>query len=80
MTVEDVTIEPVLWTYKPLKNGDLSKYLRLIYYKDVKYLGTGLSSSTLHWDSENFCPHPSHPKFRDILRKIDKLTDEAYIH
>jgi integrase/recombinase XerD len=77
MTVEDVIIEPVLWTYEPLKNGDFSIYLRLTYYKDVKYLGLGLSTSTIHWDSENFFPRPSHPNFRDILRKIDKLTDEV---
>jgi len=77
MTLEDVIIEPILWTYKPLDNGDLSIYLRLTYYKDVKYLGTGFSTSAIHWDSDNFCPFPSHPKFRDILNKIDKLTDEV---
>lgn len=78
MTTNDVIIEPVLWTYKPLENGNFSIYLRLTYYKDVKYISTGFSTSTIHWDSDNYCPRPSHPKFRDILKKIDKLTEDIY--
>ncbi|WP_291122342.1 site-specific integrase [Flavobacterium sp. UBA6046] len=77
MQVEDVIFEPILWTYEALQNGAYSIYLRLTYYKDVKYLGTGFSSTHEQWDDKNSQPLSIHPKFKDIAKRIDSLIDDV---
>lgn len=77
MQIEDIVFEPILWTYEPLQNGEFSIYLRLTFYKDVKYLGTGFSTSYENWDSENNCPLKTHPKYTTIVLKINSLIDDV---
>ncbi|EHQ24323.1 phage integrase SAM-like domain-containing protein [Mucilaginibacter paludis] len=77
MQVEDIVFEPILWTYKALENGEFSIYLRLTFYKDVKYLGTGFSTSNENWDSEKNSPQKSHPQYSSVISKINNLIDDV---
>lgn len=72
-----VLIEPVLWTYDTLRNGEHPIHIRLTQFRDVKYMGTGYSSSIDHWDGTNNLPKATHPKFKSILKEITRLTEEA---
>jgi integrase len=78
MRIEDIKFEPVLWDYDgPLENGEFSIYLRFSCYGEKKYLGTKFSSSPDHWDRENNLLLPSHPQYREVLKKIDQLKDDV---
>lgn len=72
-----VIIEPVLWTYNRLKNDEFAIQMRFTYYKDVKYLSTGFSSTKQNWDEKNNLPKPEHPKYKMVLKKISAIADEA---
>lgn len=70
-------MKAILWTYKKRTNGEHEIRLRLTAYKDVKYIGLGFSSTVEHWDEANESPLPSHPKFKEIIKEIERLKDEA---
>ncbi len=73
----DVLIEPLLWKYNFLKNGEYAIQIRLTKYRDVKYISTGFSSAIVSWDNEMGLPFPSHRKYREIVKKINIVTDDA---
>jgi integrase/recombinase XerD len=73
----EVLIEAILWRYSPLKNGEYAIQVRLTKYRDVKYISTGFSSSVNNWDSEKNIIRSSHPKYREIIKRIDALIDDA---
>lgn len=73
----EIIVKAVLWTYKTLSNGEHEIRLRFTSYKDVKYLGLGYGSTIEHWDSDYEMPLPTHPKFKEIIREIERLRDEA---
>lgn len=72
-----VMIESMLWKYDTLKNGEYAIQIRLTKYKDVKYISTGFSSSENNWDKKNNLPSPTHTKYKEIIKKINKLVDDA---
>lgn len=74
----EMIVKVILWTYKKRANGEHEIRLRLTVYKDVKYMGLGYSSTVGNWDEANEAPLPSHPKFKEIIKEIERLKEEAY--
>ncbi len=72
-----VMIEPLLWKYDTLKNGEYAVQIRLTKYKDVKYISTGFSCLLNDWDEKNNLPLPVHTKYKEIIKKINKLVEDA---
>lgn len=72
----EIIIQPLLWTYDVLKNGEYAIQIRVTYYKDVKYISTGYSSLKNDWDIKNNCPYSSHPDFKAVIKKLQELSDE----
>jgi integrase/recombinase XerD len=73
----EILIEPLLWKYNVLKNGEYAIQIRLTKYRDVKYIGTGFSSSADNWDNASNQPFPSHRKFKEIIKRINTLSEDA---
>ncbi|EMR04161.1 site-specific integrase [Cesiribacter andamanensis] len=73
----EMIIKALLWTYKKTANGEHEIRLRLTAYKDVKYIGLGYSSLPEHWDEANEMPLPAHPRFKEIVKEIVRLKEEA---
>ncbi|HWB62177.1 MAG TPA: site-specific integrase [Chitinophagales bacterium] len=55
-------LKVVLFTSKTLKNGEHPVMFRLTKDRKAKYIATGYSSKTTHWDGKNNKPKSKHPK------------------
>ena len=72
-----VLCEGVLWRYHELKNGEYTVKVRLTRNKEVEYILTGYSSLIENWDELNSLPASSHPKFKELIKKIENIRDEV---
>jgi len=72
----EVKIKTILWKHKKNANGEHEIRIRLTLYKQVAYLNCGFSSTEENWDQANECPKSSHPKFKNIIKKIHDVYDD----
>lgn len=79
----NIVIKPVLWTYttvreaeKNLTVGEHEVRIRMTQNRKSTYMATGFSSCIEAWDLENDCPQYTHPKFKELSKRIDKLTED----
>ena len=68
-------VKAVLWKYHKLKNGEFTVKIRMAYFGNTAYLKTGLTSKMEHWDESAGMPKPNHPKFRELVRRIDEVFE-----
>lgn len=65
----------ILWKYHELRNGEFTIKIRISSFSNTEYLRTGFSSRIDHWDEVTCMPKPAHPKFRELVRRIDELME-----
>ncbi len=70
-----VKIKAILWKHKITVKGEHEIRLRLTLYKEVAYLNIGYTCPVKYWDELNECPKPCHPKFKQIIKKIEEMID-----
>lgn len=80
----EITIKPILWVYRPVKEneknlvaGEFEILIKMTQNRGRTYMATGYSSSKEDWDFEKDCPQTTHPKYKALSNKIDKLTDDV---
>jgi site-specific recombinase XerD len=79
----EIFIKPVLWTYrsitkgkKNLVEGEYSVRIRMTQARANTYISISFSSSLKEWDNKNNYPRLTHPKYKEIAVKIDKIIDD----
>src|SRR5580692_7844969 len=79
----EISIKPVLWTYQTIREsekqlviGEHEVRIRMTQNRVPTYMATGFSSSPENWDSKNGVPQNSHPKFKELNRRLDKLIED----
>ena len=75
MPLMHIVKKAILWKYHKLKNGELTVKIRIAYLGNTTYLKTGLTSKMEHWDESAGMPKPNHPKFRELVRRIDEVFE-----
>ncbi|OOQ60024.1 tyrosine-type recombinase/integrase [Mucilaginibacter pedocola] len=78
----NIAIKSFLWTYstvreaeKSLVIGEHEVRIRMTQNRQPKYMATGFSSSVENWDAENGYPKFSHPLYKELAQRIDKITE-----
>ncbi|HTK21782.1 MAG TPA: tyrosine-type recombinase/integrase [Mucilaginibacter sp.] len=79
----NITIVPILWTYKSVKDternlvaGEHEVRIKMYQNRSRTYMGTGFSSSLENWNSKTGYPESTHPKFKALTARINKLTED----
>ncbi|HTF30033.1 MAG TPA: site-specific integrase [Flavitalea sp.] len=79
----EIFIKPVLWTYrritkgkKNLVEGEYGVRIRMTQARANTYISISFSSSLKEWDNKNNYPRLTHPKYKEIAVKIDKIIDD----
>lgn len=79
----EVFIKPVLWTYrritkgkKNLVEGEYGVRIRMTQARANTYISFGFSSSLKEWDNKNNYPRLTHPKYKELAVRIDKIIDD----
>jgi len=70
-----VVKKAVLWKHHKLKNGEFTVKIRITRFRKATYLNTGISCRMEHWDESAGMPKPGHPKFRELVRRIDEIFE-----
>ena len=73
----EILIKAILWTYKNTLKDEHEIRLRITLFRDVKYIGLGYTSKIENWDESKEAPFPSHPKYKEIIREIERIKEEA---
>lgn len=74
--MQEIKVKPILWTHKKASNGEHEIRIRVTQYKEVSYYNTGCTSSEENWDKFNEYPKSTHPKYKQIIKKVDQLVSE----
>src|SRR5437773_12455875 len=73
----NTSIKAILYTSKTLSDGEHPVMLRIIKDRKVKYISTGISSSTENWNEESNIPKRSHAHYKEVKLLIRKKLLEA---
>jgi integrase len=66
----------LLWKYHELQGGDFTVKIRLSVGCHARYIKTGFTSKKEYWDERTGLPKPMHPRFRELIRRIDELIED----
>lgn len=76
-------IKPLIYTLRAIKKpskryveGEHEVRIRLSQGKEKEFISLGYSSSVENWDSANDLPKPSHPYYKELSKKIQKIIDD----
>ncbi len=79
----EIGIKAIIWKYtkvtdgkKTLVSGEHEFRIRMILARIIKYIATGFSSSEENWNVDEGYPEKSHPRYRELVVRIDKLIED----
>ena len=79
----EIGIKAIIWTYRNIteakKNlvvGEHEVRIRMIQARVPKYIATGFSSSEENWNTTEGYPEKTHPRYRELVVRIDKLIED----
>lgn len=70
------TLRIVKKTGRTFKEGEHEVRIRISQFKEKEFIPLGYSSGIENWDEEHGLPKPSHPHYKELLKKINKYLDD----
>ncbi|NLR68535.1 tyrosine-type recombinase/integrase [Chitinophaga varians] len=70
------TLRKIKKSGKSFKEGEYEVRIRLSQYKEKEFISLGYSSSVENWDEVHMLPKPSHPHYKELSKKINRIMDD----
>lgn len=73
------TFKFILWKYRKKENGEVPIYLRITKNRKPKYVSTGISILSKHWNETKERVRASHSKSKVYNTKLDEFITDARV-